>query len=141
MTGSTKWREWFRAVRSGAAGAAWAAPLFWALTPFDYERAGGFTRTLLRCTGSVELLCLSSETSSRSISGLPDETRHTPFCLRARGLTLAIFRPPHPPCPSYGPVVDRVMQGHGRQLLDLFISSPLVTVDDGPWSEMSLDDG
>ena len=38
-------------------------------------------------------------------------------------------------------VVDRVMQGHGRQLLDLLISSPLVTVDGGPWSEMSLDDG
>ena len=38
-------------------------------------------------------------------------------------------------------VVDGVMQRHSRQLLDLLISSPLVTVDDGPWSEMSLDDG
>ena len=84
-----------RAVGSGAAGAAWAAPLFWPLTPFDYECAGGLhqrgtTRTLLRCTGSVELLCLSSETRSRLVpAGYADETGHTPFSLRARCITLA----------------------------------------------------
>ena len=65
-----------RAVGSGAAGAAWAAPLYWPFDflPFDYERAGGLheqgtTRTLLSCTGSVELLCLPSETCSRSVPG------------------------------------------------------------------------
>ena len=42
--------------------------------------------------------------------GYADETGHTPFSLRTSGHTLAsqstryfIFRPPHPPCPSYGP--------------------------------------
>ena len=89
---------------------------FWPLTPFDYERTGslGTTRTLLRCTGSVELLCLSSETSSRSVpAGYADKTGHTLFSRRTHGLTLAsqstrhsvhfTFRPPHPPYPSYGP--------------------------------------
>ena len=59
--------------------------------------------------------------------GYADVTGHTPFSLRARGLTLAsqstrysvhfrhlIFRPPHPPCPSYGPVhlVSLGLNGH-----------------------------
>ena len=73
-----------RAVGSGAAGAAWAAPLFWPLTSFDYERAGGLhqqgtTRTLLSCRGSVELLCLSSETRSRSVLGLRGRNQSHPF--------------------------------------------------------------
>ena len=73
-----------RAIGSGAAGAAWAAPLFWPLTPFYYERAGGLnqrgtTRTLLRCTGSVELLRLSSETRSLSVPGLRERNRSHPF--------------------------------------------------------------
>ena len=80
-----------RAVGSGAAGAALAAPLFWPLIPFDYEHAGGLhqqgtTRTLLRCTGSVELAV--KHAADRS-PGYADETGHTPFSLRARGLTLA----------------------------------------------------
>ena len=74
----------YRTVGSGAAGAAWAAPLFWPLTPFDYERAGGLHQlgtkgTLLRCTGSVELLCLSSETRSRSVLGLRGRNQSHPF--------------------------------------------------------------
>ena len=110
-------------VGSGVAG---AALLFWPLTPFDYELAGGLyqqgtTRTLLRCTGSVELLCLSSETCSRSFLGLCRRTRSHPFfsaCMPSYKASQStrysvhfrhlIFRPSHPPCPSYGPVSDDI---------------------------------
>ena len=111
----------------------------------------GTTRTLLRCTGGVELLCLSSETRSRSVLGLRGRNQSHPFfsartlsyvsesvdtlyislvprpspsekprpvriintygaCARGGGrrpgyeATLYNVRPPHPPCPSYGPV-------------------------------------
>ena len=131
-----------RAVGSGAAGAAQAAPLFWPLTPFDYERAGGLhqqgtTRTLLRCTGNVELLCLSSKTRSRSIPGLRGRNPSHPFfSARTRSYVSEsvdnrhaiayisrrlIFRPPHPPCPSYGPVycVVQLVQWESRQFIVL----------------------
>ena len=38
-------------------------------------------------------------------------------------------------------VIDGAVLGHWGQLLDVPISSPLITVDDGPWSEVSLHDG
>ena len=64
-------------------------PNFWPLTPFDYERDGGLyqrgtTRTLLRCTGNVELQCLFSETRSRSVSGTRFFIRRTLSGLRGR---------------------------------------------------------
>ena len=102
---------WVMSVGSRAAG---AALLFWPLTPFDYECTGGLhqqgtTRTLLRCTGSVELLCLSSETRGRSFLGLCRRTRSHPFFSACTWSYIAsqstrysihfrclIFRLPHP---------------------------------------------
>ena len=122
-----------RAVGSGAAGAAWAAPLFWPLANSLWLR----TRCGLASTGydayvaALYRQCWTTvfvQWNPQPIGPwvYADEIGHAPFSLCARGPTLAghstrysahyrrlierlIFQPPHPPCPSYGPVAHALI--------------------------------